>query len=191
MGDCDGGAAAPRQDARPHVRPGGLRPLCTASVQALLCCPNDGHCTAVCVVASSRRACCRAPSRIISHALRLAGQQSGVPAPCSVFPGWRLPRTCKARHLPVWLLALCAAPCVLQMLGRVALPYPTHWLSCASLCMALRRPGARRSVPDECCAKSSALIYHCMELEPAQRPTAKEVAMRLHELCLQNGVPDA
>ncbi len=63
-------------------------------------------------------------------------------------------------------------------------------LSPASLRMALSRAGARRSVPDECCARSSALIYHCMELEPAQRPTAKEVAMRLHELCLQNGVPD-
>lgn len=53
------------------------------------------------------------------------------------------------------------------------------------------RPAEPRRVPDECCAESSALIYHCMECDPRLRPSAKEVAKRLKEIGVRHGMqPD-
>ena len=44
-------------------------------------------------------------------------------------------------------------------------------------------------VPEECCAESSALIYHCMECDPKLRPSAKEVAKRLKAIGVRHGMP--
>ena len=58
----------------------------------------------------------------------------------------------------------------------------------APMALALSWPKPCR-VPEECCAESSALIYHCMECDPKLRPSAKEVAKRLKAIGVRHGMP--